>query len=305
MMSATQAVDLHFHSTASDGALAPAEVIRRAVARGARWLALTDHDCTAGFAEAAACARELGAGLFGGVEVSVSWDGKRTVHIVGLGVDTGCPTLCDGLASIRAGRVERARRMGEALAAVGIDGAFDGAMRLAANPEMIGRTHFARYLVESGRVKDVKTVFRRYLVSGKPGYVPHQWASLEDAVAWIRAAGGAAVIAHPGRYDLGRTLTERLFSDFVAAGGGAVEVVSGSHSLDDTHKFALLAQRFGLLASAGSDFHAPGEGGRDVGLTAALPPICRPVWETLTPAAIPDDERLTAARLTLAASPEN
>jgi predicted metal-dependent phosphoesterase TrpH len=168
--------------------------------------------------------------------------------------------------------------MSASLEKAGIHGAFDGAMRFAGNPEMVGRTHFARYLVQSGEVKDVKTVFRKYLTNGKPGYVPHEWASLEDAVAWIRAAGGMAVIAHPGRYDMGRTLIERLILDFKAAGGEAIEIASGSHSLDDMIKFALHAQRHELYASAGSDFHAPGEGGRDVGSTQPLPPICQPVW---------------------------
>lgn len=271
-------IDLHFHSTASDGGLPPAEVIRRAAERGATLLALTDHDCTAGLAEAAATAAACGVPFLNGVEVSVSWQQRHTVHIVGLGIDAANPVLQAGLKSIRDGRVERARQMSASLEKAGIHGAFDGAMRFAGNPEMVGRTHFARYLVQSGEVKDVKTVFRKYLTAGKPGYVPHEWASLEDAVAWIRAAGGMAVIAHPGRYDMGRTLIERLILDFKAAGGEAIEIASGSHSLDDMIKFALHAQRHELYASAGSDFHAPGEGGRDVGSTQPLPPICQPVW---------------------------
>lgn len=158
-------------------------------------------------------------------------------------------------------------------------------MALCDNPEMIGRTHFARFLVQAGHVRDVKAVFRKYLTGNKPGYVPHQWAGLAEAVGWIRAAGGIAVIAHPGRYDMGRTLIERLIFDFKDAGGEAIEVVSGSHSLDDMHRFALIADRYGLLASAGSDFHAPGEGGRDVGSTTDLPPVCVPVWTRLQPLA--------------------
>lgn len=274
-------IDLHFHSTASDGGLAPAEVIRRAAERGATLLALTDHDCTAGLAEAAATAAECGVPFLNGVEISVSWQQRHTVHIVGLGIDAANPVLQAGLQSIRDGRVERARQMSASLEKAGIHGAFDGAMRFAGNPDMVGRTHFARYLVQSGEVKDVKTVFRKFLTAGKPGYVPHEWASLEDAVAWIRAAGGMAVIAHPGRYDMGRTLIERLILDFKAAGGEAIEIASGSHSLDDMIKFSLHAQRHGLYASAGSDFHAPGEGGRDVGSTQPLPPICKPIWQAL------------------------
>nr|WP_294867972.1 3',5'-nucleoside bisphosphate phosphatase [uncultured Pseudogulbenkiania sp.] len=273
-------IDLHFHSLFSDGALSPAEVIRRGAERGATLLALTDHDCTAGLAEAAATARDCGVAFLNGVEISVSW-GKHTVHIVGLGIDPDHDALAAGLQGIRDGRINRARAMAESLAKVGIEGAFEGASALCDNLEMIGRTHVARYLVSSGHVKDVRSVFRKYLTPGKPGYVPHEWASLADAVGWICSAGGIAVIAHPGRYDMGRTLTERLIFDFKDAGGEAIEVASGSHSLDDLHKYALIAQRYDLLASAGSDFHAPGEGGRDVGRTDDLPPICRPVWQRL------------------------
>lgn len=275
-------IDLHFHSTASDGALAPAEIIRRAAEREATLVALTDHDCTRGLAEARATAQSLGLPFLNGVEASVSWGSKQqTIHIVGLGIDPDYPPLAEGLAQVRAGRVSRAQLMSDDLARIGIPGAFEGAMACCSNPEMISRTHFARFLVQSGEVKDVRTVFRKYLTPGKPGYVPHLWAPLADAVGWIVAAGGVAVIAHPGRYDLGRTLTERLINDFMAAGGEAIEVASGSHSLDDMHKYALIAQRFGLWSSAGSDFHAPGEGCRDVGRTDDLPPICRPVWERL------------------------
>ncbi|OHX14497.1 3',5'-nucleoside bisphosphate phosphatase [Chromobacterium sphagni] len=274
-------IDLHFHSRVSDGALSPTEVIDRAAARAPSLLALTDHDCTAGLAEAAAAAAGHGIDFLNGVEVSVTW-GRHTVHIVGLGIDPGFPPLAAGLQRIRDGRVERARQMGESLAAAGIAGAFEGAMRWCDNPDMIGRTHFARHLVDSGAVKDVRTVFRKFLTPGKPGYVAHDWAGLEDAVGWITGAGGMAVIAHPGRYDMGRTLIERLILDFKAAGGEGVEVACGSHSLDDMHKFALHAERHQLYASSGSDFHAPGEGGRDVGYTEALPPLCRPVWQALS-----------------------
>lgn len=275
-------LDLHCHTTASDGALPPAELVARAAARGSRMLAVTDHDCTAGLALARQAAEPLGLDLINGVEISVSWQ-KRTVHIVGLDINPDCPALVAGLHSVREGRVERARRMGEALAKIGIHGAFDGALQRCGNPEMIGRTHFARFLVDSGEVKNVATVFRKYLVKGKPGYVAHEWATLADAVSWIRQAGGIAVIAHPGRYEIGRMLMEQLVEDFKAVGGEAIEVVSASHTLDQSHKFALLAARMELLASAGSDFHAPGEGGRDVGLTANLPPICVPVWSRFSP----------------------
>ncbi|WP_434628725.1 3',5'-nucleoside bisphosphate phosphatase [Chromobacterium sp. CV08] len=273
-------IDLHFHSRTSDGALTPTEVVDRAAARSPTLLALTDHDCTGGLAEAAAAASRHGIGFLNGVEVSVTW-GRHTVHIVGLGIDPDEPRLAAGLKRIRDGRVERARRMGAALANAGIQGAFDGAMAWCDNPEMVGRTHFARHLVASGAVKDLRTVFRKYLTPGKPGYVAHDWASLEDAVGWIVGAGGMAAIAHPGRYDMGKTLIERLILDFKAAGGQGIEVACGSHSLDDMHKFALHAERHQLFSSCGSDFHAPGEGGRDVGHTEDLPPICRPIWREL------------------------
>lgn len=276
-------IDLHFHSSASDGALAPAELIARAHEREATLVALTDHDCLRGLAEARACAQTLNLPFLNGVEASVSWGSKlQTIHIVGLGIDPSHAPLEQGLARVRQGRVERAHEMARDLARIGIPDAFEGAMCWCHNPEMISRTHFARYLVSSGRVKDVRTVFHKYLTPGKPGYIPHRWATLEEVVGWICGSGGVAVIAHPGRYDLGRTLTERLVNEFKDAGGQAIEVASGSHSLDDMHKYALIAQRFGLWSSAGSDFHAPGEGGRDIGRTDDLPPICRPVWTLLT-----------------------
>lgn len=274
-------IDLHFHSTASDGALAPAEVIHRAADRQATLLALTDHDCLHGLPEAAQAAAERGVAFLNGVEVSVTWEGKHTIHIVGLGVDPACAALADGLAVIRQGRMERARAMSHSLEKAGLKGVFDGALARCSNPEMIGRTHFARFMVDAGYVKNIRMVFRKYLTPGKPGYVAHQWADLQQAVGWIVEAGGMALIAHPGRYEFGRTLTERLINDFKQAGGLGIEVASGSHGLDDRHKYALLAQQFGLYAGAGSDFHAPGEGGRDVGYTEALPPICRPAWEAL------------------------
>lgn len=192
------ALDLHFHSTASDGALSPTEVVARAVARGSQLLALTDHDCTAGVAEARTAAAAAGIRLISGVEVSVTWE-NRALHIVGLDVDIDHPALVAGLQSIRDGRVGRAHQMAAGLAKVGIADAFEGAMAFCANPDQISRTHFGRFLVESGQVKNIATVFRKYLVKGKPGYVPHAWVDLAEAVGWIRAAGGVAVIAHPGR----------------------------------------------------------------------------------------------------------
>lgn len=270
--------DLHSHSTASDGVLSPRELVARAAQQGVDVLALTDHDEVCGLAEAAAAAAEQGIELVAGVEVSVSWSG-RTVHVVGLKVDAGCAALRDGLRANRAGRRQRAERMAELLAATGIPGAFEGARLLATNEELISRTHFARFLVGRGYVKDVKTVFKKFLVRGKPGYVPHQWAGLAETVAWIRTAGGVAVLAHPGRYDMGKEKMSLLLAEFKEVGGVGLEVVTGSHTADQVPLYARHAEHYGLYASVGSDFHAPGEGGRELGRLPPLPANCRPIWE--------------------------
>lgn len=271
------AVDLHAHSNVSDGMLPPAEVVARAASRGCRLFALTDHDDVRGLAEAEAEAGRQGMRFVPGVEVSVSWR-KHTLHIVGLGIDYRNAELLAGLAGVRAGRDERAERMAAALAAVGIPDMLEGARRYADNPEMIGRAHFARHLIERGYARDMKGVFRKYLARGKPGYVPHEWASLADAVGWIRTAGGVAVIAHPGRYEFGRQTLLELIEEFKAAGGEGIEVVSGSHQPSDFERYARLAETQGLLASAGSDYHATGEGAREPGILPDLPPGPVPVW---------------------------
>ena len=269
--------DLHCHSSISDGVLPPAQLVQRAASMGVDVLALTDHDDVGGLAEAAQAARTAGIGFVNGVEISVTWSGV-TLHVVGLNIDADNPQLQAGLVSIQRGRRERAERIGRELGKKGIAGAFEGAMRHAANPRMIGRTHFARFLVEQGVCKDVRSVFRKYLVRGKPGYVAHEWTSLENAVGWIRAAGGQAVLAHPGRYDLKGKATRRMLAEFRELGGEGVEVVTGSHTPDQHALFAELAAHYGLLASRGSDFHAPGEHGRELGAGAALPSRCTPIW---------------------------
>lgn len=272
------AVDLHCHSTFSDGALPPAAVVRRAAANGTRLLALTDHDETGGLAQAQAAARECGVRFVNGVEISVSWRG-HTVHIVGLGIDPANTELAAGLAAVRAGRALRAERMAQALAELGIEGALEGARRHAANPDMIGRTHFARHLVERGAVKDLQSAFKRYLGAGKPGYVSHQWANLGDAVRWIKLAGGIAAVAHPGRYPLDSRELVGLIGEFRDCGGDAIEVISASHT---PHQIGILVahvRRYGMRASAGSDFHAVGESRFDIGILPQLPELCPPVWE--------------------------
>lgn len=270
-------VDLHCHSTVSDGWLAPEALVRRAHANGVELMALTDHDELGGIEAAAAEAASCGIGFLPGVEISVSFVGE-TIHIVGLGVDHRNPGLVEGLQSVRAGREARARRMSEALAQVGIVGAFEGARAFAANPAMVGRAHFARFLVASGLMPDVRTVFDHYLARGKPGFVPHEWASLEDAVGWIRGAGGVAVVAHPARYRLSGADMSRLFERFIVAGGEAVEVVSGAHSEAEMRRFATVARQRGLLASRASDFHGEQESPVDIGCCNPLPPDLVPVW---------------------------
>jgi len=274
-------VDLHCHSNVSDGALAPADLVRRAAGRGVELLALTDHDHLAGLAEAAQVARDLGLGFVPGVEVSVTWRGT-TVHVVGLDIDPEDAPLATGLAGVRAGRGRRAEAMARSLEAVGIGGSLQGALRYADNPAMIGRAHFARHLVASGVVGSPAEAFRRYLVPGKPGFVPHAWAALRDAVGWIRAAGGQAVLAHPGRYRLSAGALHDLLGEFRAAGGRALEVVTSSHTPDQFRLFEALAQRYGLCASRGSDFHAPGEGA-EFGALPAFAPRVPAIWDAWRP----------------------
>jgi predicted metal-dependent phosphoesterase TrpH len=273
-------VDLHMHSTVSDGLLRPADLVALAARGGVDVLALTDHDDVAGLPEARAAALESGLRLIPGVEISVTWD-RITVHIVGLGIDPHNPALQAGLGTVRAGRVERARRISDSLAAAGIPGAFDGALAHASASQMIGRTHFARFLAASGKARNVPAVFKRFLVRGKPGYVPHQWAGLANAVGWIRAAGGIAVLAHPGRYALGSEGMRKLLQDFRECGGGAIEVVTSNHTRDQIARFARLADAYGLLASRGSDYHGPGESFISPGKLPPLPAGCRPVWQAL------------------------
>lgn len=270
-------VDLHSHSRASDGLLSPAEVARRAVDNGVDMLALTDHDETQGLAQARGVADASGMRFINGVEISIEWSGLQ-VHIVGLDFDADDATLNAGLEGIRSGRVERARRMAADLERVDIPGCFEGAMRYAENPNLIGRSHFARYMVERGVCRDTQSVFESYLVPGKPGYVTHRWVTLADAVSWIRGAGGLAVIAHPGRYKFSRVEMRHLFDEFKGLGGQAIEVVSGSQSQDHLIQMSRLAREYGFLASCGSDFHGPEESHIDIGGNASLPGDLMPVW---------------------------
>jgi len=270
-------VDLHCHSNVSDGALAPSVVAARAHANGVNIWALTDHDETGGIAEAREAAQDLGMRHVTGVEISVTWS-NQTVHIVGLQFDEKNEDLVKGLASTRSGRERRAQEMAEQLARAGVPDAFEGALKYVGNPDLISRTHFARYIVETGRCADTNEVFRNYLTEGKPGYVPHRWATLKDAVSWIRGAGGIAVVAHPGRYNFSDLALDALLAEFKQFGGTGIEVVTGSHTVEEYDQFARVARQYGLLASRGSDFHAPGESPIDLGTLPQLPATLTPVW---------------------------
>jgi hypothetical protein len=269
--------DLHAHSTASDGTLSPSSLMQRAHAAGVGVMALTDHDTLEGLREAAAAASAVGMTFVPGVEISVTWQ-AQTVHIVGLGVAAESDVLQRGLAGLREFRDWRAEEIGRRLARSGIDGAYEGARALSSG-RLVGRTHFARFLVEHGHAKDVRAVFRKFLVNGKPGHVSGQWAELEDALRWIAEAGGQAVIAHPARYRMTRGKLRRLIAEFAELGGAALEVVSGSHSRDDYFTIAHHARDFGLMASAGSDYHGPEQPWIQLGCLPELPDGCKAIWK--------------------------
>ena len=273
--------DLHCHSVVSDGTLTPEALAARAKANGVQLWALTDHDEIGGQERAMAAAKAEGMKYLTGVEISITFAGK-TVHIVGLGFDHTNEALVQGLRNTRGGRAERAQEMSDGLAKVGIHGAYEGALKYAGNHELISRTHFARFLVESGVCKDTSEVFRKYLTENKPGFVPHRWASLENAVKWITGAGGVAVIAHPARYGFTANEEFALFTEFKHHGGQGVEVVTGSHSSADALQYAETALEFELAASRGSDFHSPDESHTDLGTLPWLPGQLKPVWELLS-----------------------
>jgi predicted metal-dependent phosphoesterase TrpH len=272
--------DLHCHSVISDGTLTPEALAARAKANGVELWALTDHDEIGGQQRAAAAAHAEGMHYLTGVEISVTFIGQ-TVHIVGLGFDADNPALVQGLAQTRGGRSQRALDMASGLAKAGIEGAFEGALKFAGNHDLISRTHFARFLVESGVCRDTNEVFRKYLVEGKPGYVEHRWATLKDAVTWITQAGGMAVIAHPARYKFSANQEFALFTEFKGHGGQGVEVITGSHTPAEYLVYAETAKEFGLFASRGSDFHSPDESHTELGTLPFLPGSVTPIWTLL------------------------
>ena len=272
--------DLHCHSAVSDGTLEPEALAARAKANGVELWALTDHDEIGGQQRAMAAASAIGLPYLTGTEISVTF-ADVTVHIVGLGFDADNAALVEGLRTTRGGRRQRAMEMSDGLAKVGVKGAYEGALQYVGNPELISRTHFARFLVETGVCNDTHEVFRKFLVEGKPGFVPHRWASLKNAVHWIVDAGGVAVIAHPARYRFTANEEYALFTEFIAHGGRGVEVVTGSHSSADAIRYTETAIEFDLLASRGSDFHSPEESRVDLGGLPALPAKLTPVWSAL------------------------
>jgi predicted metal-dependent phosphoesterase TrpH len=270
-------VDLHCHSTISDGVLAPADVALRAKNQGVDVWALTDHDEVRGIPAARDAALDLGMRFITGLEISVTW-ANRTIHIVGLNFDENNQALIDGLAKTRSGRQRRAEDMAQDLARVGIENCYSGALKYVGNPDLISRSHFARYLVEIGVCENVSAVFKNYLTEGKPGFVSHRWATLSEAVTWIRDAGGLPVVAHPGRYDLTPIGFDTFFNEFKDLGGAAIEVVTGSHTVDQYDEYANIARRYGFMASRGSDFHEPDEKMPDLGQLPALAKDLIPVW---------------------------
>jgi len=268
--------DLHTHSTASDGTLTPTELVNRAHLAGIQTLALTDHDSVDGLAEAQQAALQQGIRVINGIELSATWN-RRTLHIVGLNIDPTFPPLLEGIDKTRDIRNARGRKMAALLADKGIEGALEGAKKFA-NGHILSRTHFAHFLVENGHAKDTRQVFKRFLVRGKPGHVPGNWAPLEQAVGWIIDAGGIAVIAHPARYKLTRTKLFQLIAEFRGYGGTAMEVLSGSHSRQESDLMAVYTRENGLLASVGSDYHGPEKAWIELGRLPALPLRCEPVW---------------------------
>ncbi|MDX9740234.1 MAG: PHP domain-containing protein [Gammaproteobacteria bacterium] len=267
--------DLHSHSNCSDGVLSPSALVERAAAQGVELLAITDHDTTAGVADARAAAERLGLRLIAGVEISVSWKGQ-VLHVLGLNIDPGHPELSAGLQRLERVRIERAERMAAKLERAGVAGALAGAQAQAGDT-VPGRNHFARYLVETGHARDLQRAFKRYLVRGASCYVACQWATLEEALAWIAAAGGQGVLAHPARYRMSRSALRRTLEAFSAAGGVGMEIISGNQTPEVTAALAAHAHALGLLASRGSDFHEPGAG-PELGRLAPLPAGCTPVW---------------------------
>jgi predicted metal-dependent phosphoesterase TrpH len=271
--------DLHCHSTASDGALSPTDLIRRAHEQGVTTLALTDHDTTAGLTEARIAATASGIRLIPGIELSTTWQDK-CFHIVGLGIDPAYDPLVQATQNLQTVRLERAEKIAHKLEKKRIPGALE-AVKQAAGDSMITRTHFADFLLSQHHVSTQQEAFDRYLARGKPAYVSTTWAELEQAIGWITGSGGVAVLAHPLRYKLTANWMKRLLTAFKEAGGQAVEVITSRINADEIKLVADYAARFELAGSIGSDFHNPENQWIELGRLAPLPPQIKPVWELL------------------------
>ncbi len=270
--------DLHSHSRYSDGTLAVSDLVNLAKSRGVDLLALTDHDALEGMAEAQAAAATAGLQWVAGAEVSAEWQ-RIPVHILGLRIDAGHAGLHAALQTTRDLRKVRAQAMSDSLAEAGIADVLAGALTYVPNPDLISRTHFARYLVDAGVCGSFGEVFGRFMKPGKPGYVEQRWLPMTDAISIIHAAGGRAVLAHPGRYDVdSQGGVNALLQAFTDAGGDGVEVVCAAHHPSEWAQFGALARRFGLLASIGSDFHSHAESRVKFGDLPRLSPNLKPVW---------------------------
>ncbi|MCL2297995.1 MAG: PHP domain-containing protein [Proteobacteria bacterium] len=274
--------DLHCHSTASDGTLTPAALVTRAIQRGVDCLAITDHDDISGLPEAHQASVGTSLRIVNGVELSSLWE-RRTIHVVGLFFDAESPVLQEALAAVRVARRQRAEAIAHALARTGIRGALEGARRFVTNEALISRLHFARFLVEQGHVSSKQKAFNRYLGQGKPAHVPPPWPAIAESIAVLHAAGGLAVLAHPGRYPLTDTAMRRLLEEFRDNGGDAIEVFSPSHTPQQSERFIEYARFYGFKASLGSDFHDPEESYIDLGVLPPLPAGLTPVWSALLP----------------------
>ena len=269
-------IDLHCHSTASDGVLSPEDLLDRAAAKGVTHLALTDHDTVAGFTAAASSAAKNNISLIAGTELSCVWRG-HTIHVVGLDFDPDNPEFQSALERQNGNRWSRARAIADKLVKTGVSNLLDKATAKAGG-DVPGRPHFARALVEEGVVKDSAQAFKRYLGQGKPGDVKAYWPELEEVIQWILGAGGVAVLAHPRKYKLTATRLRALVSDFKCAGGKAMEVSISGQSSGDLGFLAELCRREMLLASQGSDFHFPGAPWCELGRIAKMPDGIEPVW---------------------------
>lgn len=269
--------DLHCHSNKSDGILSPEALVSRAKTNQVDVLALTDHDTISGIARARAQAEKEDLTLINGIEFSCHWLG-RNIHIVGLAFDCDHPRLVHSIDWQENARRERAEEIGQRLAKVGFDAMLEKASKIAAGAA-IGRPHFAKAMVESGYVSSIDQAFKRFLGAGKVGDVKQHWPEIGDVVETIIDAGGVAVLAHPMKYKITRTKLRQLIEDFCEVGGGAIEIISGAQKPQETSDMVRLAERYELLSSCGSDFHAPGMSWAELGQIAVMPKLANPVWQ--------------------------